>query len=109
MEVDALISSVKTAVPQAADSTIHKTMYEFSCVRDGIARRAACPGERRQRGLSAGRQKALTPQQVEQVLTLREAKTPVVKIASTFGVARQTVYRVLHAAEAQCAPSPTAH
>ena len=67
----------------------------------GWERRQAAREARRKRGLPIGRPRALSDRKVEQVLKLHEAGTPVVEIAATFGVGRDTVYRVIRAAAAE--------
>lgn len=62
-------------------------------------RRAASMEARRARGQDVGRPRALSPAKVEQVLTLHAAGQPVAAIAKSFGVGRDTVYRVIRAAE----------
>lgn len=61
-------------------------------------RRSAAAQARRDRGLPTGRPPALSVAQRGQALTLYRAGTPVPEIAATFGVGRDTVYRVIRAA-----------
>ena len=67
----------------------------------GRERRAAARESRRARGQPIGRPKALTGSQREQVLKLHAAGESVLDIAKSFRVGRDTVYRVIHAAEAE--------
>lgn len=64
-------------------------------------RRAAAQAARRRRGLPVGRPKSLSARQVDQVLKLHAAGTSVLEIAATFGVGRDTVYRVIRNAAAE--------
>lgn len=65
----------------------------------GRERRAAAREARRSRGQPIGRPRALTVSQREQVLKLHGAGESVADIAASFRVGRDTVYRVLKAAE----------
>ncbi|AQT78311.1 resolvase [Mycolicibacterium litorale] len=65
----------------------------------GRERREAARASRKARGLPTGRPRALTPAQVEQVVKLAAAGESVSAIAESFRVGRDTVYRVLKAAE----------
>lgn len=67
----------------------------------GRERRAAAREARRARGQHVGRPRALSDAQVEQVVKLARAGEPVSEIARSFRVGRDTVYRVLRAAEAE--------
>jgi len=62
-------------------------------------RRLSAAAARRVRGLPSGRPPALSVLQREQVVVLYGAGRPVPEIAASFGVGRDTVYRVLRAAE----------
>jgi DNA invertase Pin-like site-specific DNA recombinase len=61
----------------------------------GRERRAAAREARRARGQAVGRPKALDPSKAALVRRMRTAGEPVSTIASTLGVSRATVYRVL--------------
>lgn len=61
-------------------------------------RRAASIEARRKRGQPLGRPRALTDRQRDQVLKLHAAGSAVAEIAESFGVGRDTVYRVIRAA-----------
>lgn len=65
----------------------------------GRERRAAAREARRARGQHVGRPRALSDSAVEQVLKLYRAGEPVAEIAKSFRVGRDTVYRVIKAAE----------
>lgn len=65
----------------------------------GRERRAAARDARRARGQHVGRPPRLTSAQREQVLKLVAAGEPVADIAASFRVGRDTVYRVLRAAQ----------
>jgi DNA invertase Pin-like site-specific DNA recombinase len=65
----------------------------------GRERRAAAREARRARGQHVGRPRVLTGSQVEQVLKLHAVGEPVSEIARSFRVGRDTVYRVIRAAE----------
>ena len=61
----------------------------------GRERRAAAREARRARGQAVGRPKALDPSKAALVRRMHTAGEPVSTIASTLGVSRATVYRVL--------------
>ena len=61
----------------------------------GRERRAAAREARRARGQAVGRPKALDPSKAALVQRMHTAGEPVSTIASTLGVSRATVYRVL--------------
>lgn len=61
----------------------------------GKERREASRAARKSRGLPIGRPKAMSETQVRQALAMRAAGEPVSEIASTIGVGRATLYRVL--------------
>ncbi|MCV7424362.1 recombinase family protein [Mycobacterium yunnanensis] len=65
----------------------------------GRERRTAAREARRSRGQPIGRPPALTDRQREQVLKLHAQGESVIDIATTFGVGRDTVYRVIRAAD----------
>ena len=65
----------------------------------GRERRAAAREARRSRGQPVGRPKALTAGQREQVVKLHAAGESVADIAKSFRVGRDTVYRVIKAAQ----------
>lgn len=65
----------------------------------GRERRSAARDARRARNQPTGRPPALTSSQRDQVLTLAAAGEPVIAIAKTFGVGRDTIYRVIRDAE----------
>ncbi|WP_372943931.1 recombinase family protein [Mycolicibacterium sp.] len=67
----------------------------------GRERRAAAREARRARGQHVGRPRALSDEQRAQVLKLHGAGESVPAIAKSFRVGRDTVYRVLRAAEAE--------
>lgn len=64
----------------------------------GRERRAAARDARARRGQPTGRPRALDRAKRDQVLALAAAGEPVAAIAETFGVGRDTVYRVIRAA-----------
>lgn len=65
----------------------------------GRERRSAAREARRARNQPIGRPRALTDAKREQVLKLHAAGESVVAIAKTFGVGRDTIYRVIRDAE----------
>jgi len=71
----------------------------------GRERRSAAREARRVRNQPMGRPKALTSAKCDQALKLAAAGEPVAAIAKTFGVSRDTVYRVIRAAESDVAQS----
>lgn len=71
----------------------------------GRERRSAAREARRARNQPMGRPKALTPAKRDQAVKLAAAGEPVAAIAKTFGVSRDTVYRVIRAAESDGASS----
>lgn len=74
------------------------TAVDAVSVLVGVRSVAAARLARRARGLPIGRPRALSDRKVEQVLKLHEAGTPVLESAATFGVGRDTVYRVIRGA-----------
>lgn len=58
-------------------------------------RRTAAIEARRKRGQPLGRPKVLSAAKADQVLTLHAAGKPVADIAASFGVGRDTVYRLI--------------
>lgn len=64
-------------------------------------RRASSIEARRKRGQPVGRPPALSDAKVAQVLKLHAAGESVIEIAKSFGVGRDTVYRVLRAADSE--------
>jgi DNA invertase Pin-like site-specific DNA recombinase len=67
----------------------------------GRERRSAAREARRARNQPMGRPKALTSAKRDQVLKLASAGEPVIAIAKTFGVSRDTVYRIIRAADGE--------
>lgn len=65
----------------------------------GRERRAASRAARKERGMSSGRPKALTDDQIRIARSLRDSGEPVPSIAKYLNVSRATVYRVLNVAD----------